>query len=646
MSASAAAEPGLQADERLLARGWLRIGAGLAVAGQAMVFGLAVNLTPADGAGYWVVHGGLIAAALGVLLFLGGDLVRGAWTALRARTITIDLLFLVTLTGAFAGSLVSTVTGTGAVYYEVVAVLIAVHTVGRLLAARSRVAALAAVDRTRREFATARVRGGGGAVAEKAIDVIAATDRVLVAPGGAIPVDGTIVAGHSYIVETSMTGEWRPVAREPGDPVLAGTHAVDGDLEITPNPGPRRLDAILVEVARARGAPNRLQAQADRLIGWFLPVVVTVSGLTFAFWLWQATWPEALFNAMAVLLVACPCAMGLATPIAVWGGLAQLTRLGFVARTGDILDALGRCEVLCLDKTGTLSESRLTVAAWRFEPAFADQSAWLKAAVAALESDLQHPIAEAITIECHQNGDTSVEPAERRVVAGAGVIGVIDGKRLSVGEWTLKLGQEARPAEVGKAVFVRVNGVLAATIELGETWRRGMTEALNQLTRQGLTVEVLTGDTQTPASMPVSVRSGLKPEEKLWQVEAWEMAGKPVVLVGDGVNDAAAMSAASGSIALGGGAELARASAQATMSGDDLRVLPAALQVGRAVRRSVHANLRFAATYNAVGMALAAAGWLHPVVAALLMVGSSLAVAVRATRGSAAVTVPSIQASD
>ncbi|HEY0945930.1 MAG TPA: heavy metal translocating P-type ATPase [Opitutaceae bacterium] len=632
------AEPGIQADERLLARGWLRIGAGLAVAGQAMVFSLAVNVTPADGAGYWVVHGGLLATALGVLVFLGGDLVRSAWESLCARRVSIDLLFLVTLAGALAGSLVSTFTRTGSIYYEVVSILVVVHTFGKLLGARSRAAALGAVDRARETFAQVRVRTTGGTVISKPVAALVPGERVLVAPGGAIAVDGTIERGRGYVQETSMTGEWRPASRGPGDAVLAGTYSVDGDFEITPASGPRRLDAILAEVAQARLAPSALQRQADRLMAWFLPLVVGVSAATFAFWWFHAPWERALFNAMAVLLVACPCAMGLATPIAVWGGLARLASFGVVARTGDFLDVLARCDTVCFDKTGTLSEDRLVVLRWQTAPAWLPREPWLQSAVNALESTLQHPVAKALTESCHTL--TMPERDGPRLEPGRGVVGDVRDERgewaeVRVGERDLHEAPAALPGAVdAKTVFVSVNGEYAASVELGETWRVGLAEALNELRTLSVTVEVLTGDPHPPAGLGVPVRGGLTPAEKQRRVEALVAGGRTVLFAGDGVNDAAAMGAAHASIALRGGSELARAAAMAVFAGDDLRFVPRALRIARGVRTSIRGNLLFASAYNLTGMALAAAGALHPVVAALLMVGSSAAVAGRALRAS------------
>jgi len=685
-SESTDVEPGLQADQRLLDRGWLKIGAGLAVAAQAMVFSLAVNLSEVDNAwAYAVVHGILILAALGSLYFLGGELVRSAWEALRGRKISIDLLFLVTLAGALGGSLIGTFTKTGSVYYEVVAVLIVVHTAGKMLGARSRVSALRAVDRTREKFDVCLVVGtardlakrneevaadrgepesadGRGVLVEMRVKDLKGGERVRVAPGAAIAVDGEIVSGRGYVQETSMTGEWRPVSRGPGERVLAGTFSVVGGFENSKDGGARKLDAILSAVERARMAPSRLQAQADRLMAWFLPLVVIVSVATFAGWWFHAPWERALFNAMAVLLVACPCAMGLATPVAMWGGLARLAKLGLVARTGDFLDGLARADLVCLDKTGTLSTEALEVKAWRIEPAFAEKEAWLRAAVVVLEEGLTHPVAAALRADgCHlidDKGLREIRVKERRIVPGLGVTarvseagaGEISSREIAVGEAALGAsGADLNAASgegchllddigLGKQVCVFVDGVLAARVELTERWRAGMAEALAELSELGIEAEVLSGDPEAERVLSgiagIFVRGGMTPRAKQERVEELTGAGRCVAFFGDGVNDAAAMSAAEISVAMRGGSELARASAMAVFAGDDWRFLPKAIRVARATRRGIRANLWFASVYNIIGMALAAGGVLHPVAAALLMVGSSVWVSVRAMRSS------------
>ncbi len=658
-------EPGLQADQRLLDRGWLKIGAGLAVAAQAMVFSLAVNLSEIESAwAYWIVHGILVFAAFATLYFLGDELLRSAWEALRARKISIDLLFLVTLSGALGGSLVSTFTQTGSVYYEVVAVLIVVHTAGKMLGARSRLTALQAAENTRARFDSCeRITPDGRPETVRVAEIVSG-DRIRVAPGAAIAVDGEIVEGRGYVQETSMTGEWHPVSRGPGERVLAGTYSVDGSFVVCASAGPRRLDAILTAVERARLAPSRLQAQADRLMAWFLPLVVSVSVLTFVFWWFYAPWERALFNSMAVLLVACPCAMGLATPVAVWGGLARMSRFGLVARTGDFLDGLGRADHLCLDKTGTLSADALTVKAWHIEPAFVEKSDWLRAAVVAVEAGLTHPVAAALRAECHVLRDTfsaSIDVRDREIVPGLGVIAELRDTdafplKIGVGEPGLQArcfpegGASTEECHVlrdtfsEKNIWVFVGGKAAARIELAERWRDGLAESLTELRALGVTTEVLSGDPEAERALGVVmgadagdafvVRGGMTPDMKHARVQSLVEQGRFVAFFGDGVNDASAMSAAQVSVAMRSGAELARASSMAVFAGEDWRFLPQAIRVARATRKGIRGNMLFASIYNITGMALAASGKLHPVAAALLMVVSSVLVSIRALRSS------------
>lgn len=644
-------EPGVREDAQLVQRGWLRVGIGLAVAAQAMIFSLAVNLTPAEGAAYWLVHGGLLATALATLVFLGRDLVGEAWAALRSGRVSIDLLFLVTLLGALGGSMVSTFTGTGSIYYEVVAVLIVVHTLGKMVGARSRAAALRAAEEVAETFEFCTVLGRDGREVVTRVGALRGGERVVVGPGGAICVDGVIREGLSYVEEAAMTGEWRPVARGPGDAVWAGTHAVDGRLVVEAAAGPRRLDGVLRAVAEARLAPSTLQAQADRLMKVFLPVVTGGSVATFLFWsLGGAGWERALFNAMAVLLVACPCAMGLATPVAVWGGLARLARLGIVARSGDFLAVLARVDTVCFDKTGTLSEESLAVVGWETAPGWRSREAELRAMVAAVERGVAHPVARALGAALapaagaggsgpvgERGGDFAISGL--RVVAGEGVEAEVAGfGRVRVGE-ALFAGADAaeagRPAG-GKELWIGIEGEVAARVLLAEAWRNGITDTCEALRGIGLRMEVLTGDRGAPGRIgSVPVRAGLSPAEKAERVRALVGEGRVVLFAGDGVNDAAAMGAASASLALRGGSGLARAAAMAVCAGEDLAKLPTAVEVARRVVAGVRGNLRFAATYNLAGMGLAAGGWLHPVAAALLMVVSSVWVGVRAMRSAA-----------
>jgi heavy metal translocating P-type ATPase len=632
------AEPGLQADARSLERAWMRIGAGTVIAAQAMVFSLALNLTQADGLDLprWAVHALLLASALGALVFLGGDLLRESVSALRRRMVTIDLLFLVTLVGALVGSLIATFRGVGEVYYEVVAILIVVHTTGKMLSARSRIAALGAVEQMRREFSHCRRLNSDGTESTVNYLDLRAGDRVRVLPAELIPVDGTVREGTSDVQESAMTGEWQPCRRGPGDTVQAGSHALDGELVIETRGGERRIDAVLAAVERARLAPSEIQAQADRLTRLFLPVVVSVALATGVGWATVRPWDEALFRAMAVLLVACPCAMGLATPVAIWGALASFARLGLLARTGDVVDGLARVTHVFLDKTGTLSHEELTVTEWRWLSESEEVHEQVRSAVYALEADLAHPVARALAAATSGSKDTV--SGGRALVPGRGVRGFVGGVAWAVGDGTL--GQGAPTEPVGeKWIHVFRESEWRASARLGERWREGLDEALAELRAMGLIVEVLSGDPRAAEVLrrDVKVAAGMTPSIKAARVRETSAEGGRVLLVGDGVNDAAAMSEADVAIAMRGGTDLARAASSAVLVGADLRTLPKALGIAKKARAAVRRNLIFAFSYNVAGMALAASGKLHAVAAALLMVGSSAVVAWSALR---AVTIP------
>ena len=636
------------------ARVWLRLAVAAVFAGQGMVLSLAVNLTPPafGGAVYWVLHGGLIAATMGVLVFLGGPLFRATFAMVRERRLSIEGLFTLSLLGAFAGSLVATFTGTGDVYYEVVAIVLAIHTVGRLVGQRSRARLREESARLRETFDTARVVEDGEAPVRMPLSELTEGSVVRVAPGEPFTVDGTVVAGTGFVSETALTGEPTPVVRHEGDRVRAGTWSVDGrfDVRAAALEGDRELDGILRTVEDAGGRPSELQTQADALMRGFLPFVVGVSAATAIYWSFAAGWVEAVLNSMAVLLVACPCALGLATPVAVWQGLYRLAGIGLVSRDGALLDALARTRRVFFDKTGTLSESALRWTEFLVLRGGAERRAPLLRALAAVEADLPHPVARALShgpdaeaeADGVEGGVCRVE--DLRVLPGRGV-----SARVSVDGVTFSLtagepeGGAADPVHaealraglrdtVGKRVFVWVDGEPAAVAVLREQARSGTASTWEALEALGVRATVLTGDPapalELPASVPV--KAGLSAADKERAVIAAASAGEYPLVVGDGINDAAAMARASGAVAMGGGSAYTRATAAGQLAGDRIDAVPRAISVARKVHRTLRGNLLYAAAYNVLGMGFAAAGMLHPVFAAVLMLGSSFFVTARA----------------
>ena len=318
----------------------LRIGLSLALAGQGMVFGLGYNNALEAGDAplygsplYWVLHGALITSCLAVAALLGRPLIHETASAVQDRRISVEALFILSAAGAFAGSMISTFRGSGSVYYEVVAIVLCVYAIGKQIGAVQKGRVGQAVSAFRHAFDQATVSGPDGR--RETVHVLEVTEdsMVLVGPGDPIPVDGVIVLGSGYVRETALTGEPSPVSKGAGDELMAGTWSIDGNFQIAPKGGgPRQIDRILQILEEAPMAPSRLQQTADQLMQVFVPLVSLVSAGTFLGWWLFSSRPvwEALFNAMAVLLVACPCALGLAMPAGIWAGLYYLGQRGII----------------------------------------------------------------------------------------------------------------------------------------------------------------------------------------------------------------------------------------------------------------------------------------------------------------------------
>ena len=619
-----------------LSRSWLRIAIAMVFAGQGMVFSLAINMTPPEygSTSYWFLHGGLILSSLLVVCFLGSPLLRSTIGMVCSRRLSIEGLFAVSLLGAFAGSLLSTFTGQGAVYYEIVSIVIAIYTIGRLLSS-------VAQDRLGREtiqirecFDSASMCTENGWITVKVKDVPTGA-IVRVHPGEPISVDGTIYSGSAYVSETALTGEALPVVRNIGDSVRAGTWSVDGLLEIKvrAQAGNRDLDDLLQRVDNQAVNPSKFEAQANRLIQYFLPFVVITSFLCFTYWLFAGSWVEAVFNSMAVLLVACPCALGLATPIAIWQGLLRLAKMGIVSRDGALIDALATTRLVYFDKTGTLSDATMQVTNLHVVKEWEDRHESLRAMIYALESKLSHPIARAIT-NFLPKSDLLIK--NFKIIPGLGVSGTIANKYIEVGELRLNpnLVKDDILAKIevgkGKSIYVFIDKQLAAIFTLKEQLRYGFSRLIRGFKNLNIELEVLTGDPNPEIELPVFVRSGLSAQQKESHIRSAIKNGLCPIFVGDGINDAPAMTACMASISMGSGTALTRSIASAQLVNDQISVLPEAIHFTRALHRRLRSNLIYAASYNVLGMSLAFFGILHPIVAAIIMGLSSFIVTIRA----------------
>lgn len=616
---------------------WLRLGLAALIAGQSMIFSMAVNLHPPDPASRTVIHSALAASAVLVFLLAGWPLLKDALGALFQRRVAAEQLFLVGIAAAFGISVHASLTGHGSVYYEVVAILLAIHTFGRLLTESRRRAALNAAESLGEEFDRCEKLEAGGKSRWVRVAGLCAGDRVLVRQGAAIPVDGIVRDGTAYVRETALTGEPFPVVKRPGDSVFAGSYAVDGLLTIESTGGARRLDALLEAVRMARSRPSRLQHEADRIVAWFLPSVLAIAAATVAFWTWHSGWVVGVFNGLAVVLVACPCSMGLATPVGLWSAIAALAKRGIVPRDPDLVEKLATVDTVVFDKTGTLGEEELE----RVDLVVADgiDREWLLDAAASLQASSSHPVAATF----HRDGSA---PVATQTVPGAGIEGEVGGTTWRIGnarilnasseDGVAKLTAQLR--ERGShLVYVTAGGSLVAVASLREKLRPSAREAMDTLQKAGLRCEVMTGDSFEAArahGLP-GLHAGLSPADKEELVAGLRRSGSRVLFVGDGVNDAPAMCLADASLAIGAGSALARDSATGELIGSDLSAIPDAIQRCRQAVQAIRQNLRIAAAYNAIGMILAACGIIHPVLAAILMLVSSMTVTTLALRQSA-----------
>ncbi len=600
---------------------WLRLAVGIFVAAQTMLFGLAINITPPDDpATRMLLHTGMLAATLAVLALLGWPLAKAAARELASRRITMELLFLVGLSAAMGISCRSMLAGEGPVYFEVVCVLLVVYTIGHAINAGTRRRAISAVEALASPISTARLVDGSG-TRHVAAEQLVAGNMVRVMPGELIPADGRVVGGRAMVRQTAFTGEWLPAVCGAGDAVFAATACEDGtlDVEVTSAAGRRRIDRLAALIDSARRSPASLQRQADRFVRWFLPIVLTVSVGTLIYWADVAGWQQGLFNALAVLLVACPCAAGLATPLAIWSAMARLSRDGLLLRSGDAVERLAAVDGVIFDKTGTLGEQRLTVCR-------ADLPSYVQAAVAAVERLSGHPAAVALRELATVDGP-AVEVEAVRILSGRGIeadIRIAGGplQKLQI------VRDDARTPVASMRLRVNLDGENAGTVELTERLRSSAKSAIDELARLRLPVQIMTGDSPPMAAAAQELApttAGMTPQEKHRAIRGF---GRPL-FVGDGVNDAAAMAASHASIALAEGAEVTVESASATLHGGDLSAIPRGIVACRSAVRAIRMNLLWAAVYNAVGIFAAAMGWLHPVLAAVLMAASSAWVSFR-----------------
>jgi Cu+-exporting ATPase len=588
-----------------------------------------------------------------VLLVSGRRFFIGAWAAARQRTADMDTLVAVG-TGAAFGYSALAVLAPGwlarsgempEVYFDTAASIVTLILLGRLLEAGARGRASAAI-RGLMELrpATARVRRDG-AEAEIPVAEVRVGDLVVVRPGERLPVDGTVTAGESAVDESMVTGESLPVDKGPGDAVVGGTVNAAGsfDFRATAVGGGTVLARIVRLVQEAQGSKAPVQRLADAIAAVFVPVVIGIAAVTFGGWLFLGGggFTPAMIHGIAVLIVACPCALGLATPTALVVGVGVGAQRGVLIRNAESLERAHRIRTVVLDKTGTVTAGRPAVA--DVVPAPGMDSGRLLALAASAESRSEHPLGRAVVEAADEWGLRVEAPEEFRSATGSGVTAVVGGAAVVVGsarmmaDWAVPVealaGAAQRLAGEGKTpVFVALEGALAGLLAVADPVRETSAEAVAAMRRRGLEVVLLTGDTEATARAVAGrvgiteVHAGVRPEDKANRVKALQAERRAVAMVGDGINDAPALVQADWSVAMGGGTDIAMEAADVTLVRPDLRLVPQAMALSDATLRKIKQNLFWAFIYNTVGIPLAALGLLTPMFAAAAMACSSVSV--------------------
>ncbi len=575
----------------------------------------------------------------------------GGLRAMIHRAGNMDLLVTMGVLAAFTSSLWGIFVAKDAsfIHLDAAAMILAFICVGRYLESRAKVRAAAAMSALARRSPTSALVRRDDAWVSTPVDRIAVGDEIAVPPLEPIPVDGEIIDGEAAVDESLMTGEPMPIRRTVGDSVKGGSLVTEGRIVVrAASTGERStLGRIVDLVQKAQSTRTNAQRTADRVAGVFVPIVILIAFATFAGWLLvggAAHASDAARAAAAVLVVACPCAMGLATPtvVTVATGLAALR--GILVRDAETLEAAGRIDVVVWDKTGTLTSGRPIIQDIELT-ADASESEVLRFAAGA-EQFSTHPLAGAIVREAKKRGIALPEPSDFHVEPGRGVTAVVDGRRVDVGrldEASLSKDASSSPSNAATRVGVRIDGELSAVIRIADAIRPSARRAIERLATLGVRSEMLTGDSRSAAAAvadtlglpPDAVNAEASPEMKVRRIG--ELCSSPdrvhrVAMVGDGVNDAAALAAADVGIAFAAGASMAGEASGIQLVGSTPHLVADAVQLARGAGRIIRQNLFWAFFYNVLMIPLAAVGKLSPEWAAAAMILSSLTVVLNALR--------------
>jgi Cu+-exporting ATPase len=586
----------------------------------------------------------LLALTTAILAWAGREIYRRAWKAMRHRSADMNTLVALGTGAAYVYSVVATVAPglfmrnaiAPDVYYEAVLFIIGLVLAGRAIEARARRKTSEALRKLVTLLPpTARVERGDSWI-DKPLSQVVSGDTVVVRPGERIPVDGQIIDGSSDVDESMLTGEPLPVAKTAGQTVVGGTLNTTGAFRYrATSVGADSVLARIVKLMReAQSSRAPIQRLADRVSAVFVPVVVTVAIVTFLAWYFladTAALPRAIAAAVSVLIIACPCAMGLAVPTAVMVATGRGAELGLLIKGGEILQRAGDVNTVVLDKTGTVTEGLPIVAAVTAIGAIGEQE--VLSAAASLERHSEHPVATAIVRAAGERGVRFEEVTDFRSHTGSGVSGSVAGRQVAVGNAQLmrELKLEATsgkpsttPAESARSeLFVAIDHRIVGTIVIQDAIRPSSREAVDKLENLGIDVLLLTGDRQSTAAAVANavgisrVVAEVLPHEKVAEIRALQSGGRVVAMVGDGINDAPALAQADVGVSMPKGTDIAIEASDIALMRSDLRGVPTAISLSRQTMATMKQNLFWAFVYNVIGIPIAA-GVLYPMTGLML----------------------------
>jgi Cu+-exporting ATPase len=585
-----------------------------------------------------------LALATPVQFVIGRRFYTGAWHALRGGGANMDVLIVLGTSIAWLWSAVVTVLGMQDehVYFEASAAIITLVLLGKALETRARAGTSVAIEGLLKLAPSIAHLDRDGHEVDVPLGQVVVGDRFIVRAGEAMPVDGVVLEGHAAADESMLTGEARAVPKAAGDKVYAGTTNLDGRLrcEATGVGSATLLSGIVRLVSEAQGSKAPIQRLADRVSGIFVPVVVAIAVVTFVVtWMVAGGATPAIVNAVAVLVIACPCALGLATPTAIIVGTGRGAQLGVLIRNAVALENAGRLTTLVVDKTGTVTEGTPQVT--NVHVLAGASSDDVLATAAALEQGALHPLAQAIVARARERALALPAVRDFGVIPGQGTFGTLGDDPVQVGSLAFLAARgiavdQARAAGLLAAgesiVGVARGGQMIGVVALADRVRDTSRTAVAELTGQGIDVVMLSGDNAATVGAIardvgiVHARGAMAPDAKVEAIRRRQAAGEVVGMVGDGINDAPALAAADVSFAIGAGSAIAIEAADVTVVRNDLRAVADAIRLSRATRRKIRQNLFFAFAYNVLGIPLAALGFLNPVIAGAAMAMSSVSV--------------------